>query len=98
MSRPKPRILLTNTDDNDRVTEVCEEFGVFAVYYQGKPIMVRSRHATESYPGPKYKKSTFTEPGHAFNLAEKLNKMFNTTEFEVRWMRESRPIIEDIRD
>jgi hypothetical protein len=56
--------------------------------------MVRSRSAVDVYPGPKYKKSTYTEPGHAFNLAERLNAMFNTNEFEVRWMRDSRPIHE----
>jgi hypothetical protein len=93
MARPKPQVLLSH-NDGERITEVCEEYGVFAVYYLGKPIMVRSRHATDAYPGPKYKKSTFTEPGHAFNLADRLNAMFKTTDFEVRWMRESRPIVE----
>ena len=36
-----------------------------------------------SYPGPKYKKVSFSNPGHARNLAKKLNSMFNTTEFKV---------------
>jgi hypothetical protein len=96
MARPKPQVLLSHQED-EHVLEVCEEYGVFAVYYQGKPIMVRRRHAVDSYPGPKYKKSTFTEPGHAFNLANRLNKLFNTTEFDVRWMRDSRVIHEDLK-
>jgi hypothetical protein len=33
--------------------------------------------------GPKYKKVSFSNPGHAFNLAEKLNKLFKTKSFEV---------------
>jgi hypothetical protein len=33
--------------------------------------------------GPKYIKSSFTNSGHAFNLAEKLNIRFNTEDFAV---------------
>jgi hypothetical protein len=36
-----------------------------------------------SYPGPKYKKVSFSNPGHARNLAKKLNKLFKTTDFSV---------------
>jgi hypothetical protein len=36
-----------------------------------------------SYPGPKYKKVSFSNPGHAHNLAKKLNKIFKTTDFAV---------------
>jgi hypothetical protein len=36
-----------------------------------------------SYPGPKYKKVSFSNPGHAINLSNKLNKKFNTNEFSV---------------
>jgi hypothetical protein len=36
-----------------------------------------------NYPGPKYKKTSFSNPGHAHNLASKLNEMFNCNEFTV---------------
>ena len=36
-----------------------------------------------SYPGPKYKKVSFSNPGHAINLAKKLNKQFSTDQFTV---------------
>ena len=36
-----------------------------------------------AYPGPKYKKVSFSNPGHAINLAKKLNKQFQTTDFSV---------------
>ena len=33
--------------------------------------------------GPKYKKVSFSNAGHAHNLAEKLNKQFNCQDFSV---------------
>jgi hypothetical protein len=35
------------------------------------------------YPGPKYKKVSFSNPGHAINLARKLNTQFKTDKFSV---------------
>jgi hypothetical protein len=36
-----------------------------------------------SHPGPKYKKTSFSNPGHAHNLAKKLNLQFDTEAFNV---------------
>jgi len=35
------------------------------------------------YPGPKYKKVSFSNPGHAISLAKKLNSQFKTDKFSV---------------
>ena len=56
---------------------------VWAVFYDGKPINLKNSSLVTNYPGPKYKKVSFSNPGHARNLAKKLNKMFNETKFEV---------------
>jgi hypothetical protein len=53
------------------------------VFHQDKPFNLKSSNALTNYPGPKYKKTSFSNPGHAFNLAEKLNAMFNTKDFTV---------------
>jgi len=63
--------------------EVLESQAIWAVFYRGKPINLKSSSIISNYPGPKYKKVSFSNPGHAFNLAQKLNDMFKSTEFSV---------------
>lgn len=95
MSRPKPSILLDYTDPKTYKSEqVLEADAIYAVFYQGKPINLRSLNSLINYPGPKYKKVSFSNPGHAFNLAEKLNKLFKTDRFEVFELTKGRPISE----
>lgn len=36
-----------------------------------------------NYPGPKYKKVSFSNPGHAINLVKKLNTQFACEDFSV---------------
>ena len=84
MSRPKPEILLDYTDKKTyKAEQVLKAKAVYAVFYKDEPINLRTKHAMLDYPGPKYKKSSFSNPGHAFNLAEKLNSLFKTTDFSV---------------
>ena len=44
---------------------------------------LKSANMLTSYPGPKYKKVSFSNPGHAHNLAKKLNDLFSCKEFSV---------------
>lgn len=84
MSRPKPKVILEFTDKNTYKSEqVLASEGIWAVYYQNKPINLKSFNSLVGYPGPKYKKVSFSNPGHAINLAKKLNKLFKSEEFSV---------------
>jgi hypothetical protein len=84
MSRPKPTILLELTNKKTYKTEqVLDAEAIWAVFYQGKPINLKTSSIVAQQIGPKYKKVSFSNAGHAFNLAEKLNKMFNTQDFSV---------------
>jgi hypothetical protein len=96
MSRPQPTILLQDIDQNGRAIQICAADNVYAVYYQGRPVTVRTQQNIEvSYPGPKYSKSTYTNPGHAFNLADRLNTKFKTKDFSVQLLAGGRTIAED---
>ena len=84
MSRPKPNVLLDYTDKNTYKTEqILASAGVWSVFHCSKPINLKSFNSLLGYPGPKYKKSNFSNPGHAINLAKKLNKLFKTKDFTV---------------
>lgn len=83
MARPKPNILLELVDKQYNTEQVLDADAIYAVYYQGKPINLRTMHTLVNYPGPKYKKVSFSNSGHAFNLADRLNKKFNTDDFSV---------------
>jgi hypothetical protein len=84
MSRPKPNVLLEITNKKTYKTEqVLEADAIWAVFYQDKPINLKTSSLVVQHLGPKYKKVSFSNSGHAINLAEKLNKIFNSTGFSV---------------
>jgi len=84
MSRPKPNILVELTNKSNYKTEqVLASEGVWAVFYDAKPINLKTANLLVQYPGPKYKKVSFSNPGHAINLARKLNTQFKTDKFSV---------------
>lgn len=84
MSRPKPRILLEYTNKKTYKSEqVLEAEAIWAVFYKGEPFNLKSFNSLTSYPGPKYKKVSFSNPGHAHNLAKKLNLTFGCEDFQV---------------
>jgi len=84
MSRPKPKILLELTNKKTYKTEqVLEADAIWAVFYQEKPINLKITSLVAQQLGPKYKKVSFSNSGHAINLANKLNKMFNVKDFSV---------------
>jgi hypothetical protein len=95
MSRPKPIIIFSNIDkDNNTVQQILKGEGVFAVFYDNEPINLKITNRLVNYP-TKYKKTTFTHSGHAFNLAEKLNKTYNTDKFTVVKMSDGTVINEN---
>lgn len=95
MSRPRPTILLTSTNPRTyKSEEVLAADAIYAVFYKDRPINLRTLNSLVSYPGPKYKKSSFGNPGHAFNLADRLNKIFKTDDFSVIELKQGRRISE----
>lgn len=98
MSRPKPAILLSRVDPKTfKAEQVLKATAIYAVFFDDQPINLRSLHTVIDI-GPKYKKVSFSNPGHAFNLCEKLNKLFKTDRFAVHRLIEGEQIIEASED
>jgi hypothetical protein len=84
MSRPKPVVITEYVNKKTlKSDQILEADAIWAVFYQRKPFNLKSTNQLGSYQGSKYKKVSFSNPGHAHNLAKKLNSMFKTQDFEV---------------
>jgi len=93
MSRPKPTILAELTNKVTYKTEqVLASEGVWAVYFDSKPVNLKTSNMLVQYPGPKYKKVNFSNPGHAINLAKKLNVQFKTDKFSVVLLKQGEQV------
>ena len=93
MSRPKPKILLEYASkETYKVEQILDSEAIWAVFYNGQPFNLKSGSLVASYPGPKYKKVSFSNPGHAINLAKKLNTLFKTDKFTVVLLKQGEQI------
>jgi hypothetical protein len=93
MSRPKPTVLAELINKVTYKTEqVLASDGTWAVFYDSKPINLKTGNMLVQYPGPKYKKVSFSNPGHAINLAKKLNTQFKTDKFTVVLLKQGEQV------
>jgi hypothetical protein len=99
MSRPKPKVLIENTDRQTyRSEQVLSSEGIWAVFFDGQPINLKTANLLTQYPGPKYKKVSFSNPGHARNLARKLNQQFRTDKFTVVLLTQGLQVYPDVKE
>lgn len=84
MAKQKPAVLF---EHNDKTTYKCEQIlaaeEIYAVYYDGKPINIKHLPSRFLDVSPRYKKSSFQNPGFAKNLAKRLNTRYATDKFTV---------------
>ena len=84
LTKQLTKLLLEITNKKTYKTEqVLEADAIWAVFYKSKPINLKTTSIVAHQLGPKYKKVSFSNSGHAVNLAEKLNKLFNCQDFAV---------------
>ena len=93
MSRPKPTVLLEHVNKTTyKSDQILSSEGIWAVFYDNQPINLKTQNILVAYPGPKYKKVSFSNPGHAHNLAKKLNALFKTDKFTVVLLNAGTPV------
>jgi len=96
LSRTQAKVLLEMVD---KLTYKCDQIiasaGIWAVFYDNKAFNLKSQHYIDSEDTPKYKKTSFSNPGHARNLCKKLNSQFKTDKFTVVFMSEGTQVYPD---
>ena len=98
MSRPRPNILLEHTEKSTyRTQQVLSAKGIWAVFHEGQPINLKTANHLTNYPGPKYRKVSFSNSGHAINLARKLNTQFKTDKFSVVLLTQGETVFPDAK-
>jgi hypothetical protein len=96
MSRTQPKLLVELVDKNTyKCDQIVEASGIWAVFYDDQPINLKSSHYLDSETVPKYKKTSFSNPGHARNLCRKLNTQFKTDKFSVVFMNSGTKVYPD---
>jgi hypothetical protein len=96
MSRTQPKILMELVDKKTyRCDQVVEASGIWAVFLDNQPINLKNTHYLDSNDVPKYKKTSFSNPGHARNLCRKLNAKFKTDKFSVVFLNQGIKVYPD---
>jgi hypothetical protein len=96
VSRTQPKVILEHVDRATYKTDqIVEASGIWAVYYDDQPINLKSQHYLNNDNAPKYKKTSFSNPGHARNLCRKLNALFKTDKFSVVFLTTGRRVYPD---
>ena len=81
MARPSAVILLNKDLPDSGSLEVLHSQGVWVLAYKGVPCAVKERYYAADGEHIKYPRTGFNNQAHCERLAEKMNKMFNTTNF-----------------
>ena len=96
MSRTQPKILLELVNKQTyKCDQIIDASGIWSVFYDGQPTNLKSSHYLSNDVAPKYKKTSFSNPGHARNLCRKLNAQFKTDKFTVVFMNSGRIVYPD---
>lgn len=96
MSRIQPKILMELVDKNTyKCDQIIEAAGIWAVFLDDHPINLKNQHYLDSNSIPKYKKTSFSNPGHARNLCRKLNAQFKTDRFSVVFLTRGTKVYPD---
>lgn len=96
MSRNQSKILSEYIDKKTyKCDQIVEASGIWAVFLDNQPINLKSFHYLNNDVAPKYKKTSFSNPGHARNLCRKLNAQFKSDKFTVVFMNSGTTVYPD---
>ena len=74
----------------NKAEQILSAEAIYSVFHNGYPINIRTINKLSK----KYKKVSFSNSGHAFNLAERLNSIFGVSDFQVVKLTKGEIVIE----
>lgn len=83
MARPAPKVLISTGEETGVTTEILKGNGIWSLSFQGKPIQIRESIFDTSGQRYFYPRCTYNNAGHCYNLADKMNELFGTDDFDV---------------
>jgi hypothetical protein len=81
MARPTATTLLSTQIDDFTGIEILQAESLYTVLYKQQPINVKNKYWNAQGEFNKYTRTTYPSEKPAVNLANKLNKLFFTTDF-----------------
>lgn len=82
MAKPPLPIALSRQDEFGYSISICRPPCMYTVTFEGHPIVIK--RSSELTGESKYRRTSFAQKGTAIKLAEKLNKEFDTIDFNIR--------------
>lgn len=82
MSRPEPKILREQEQDNGTVWQALDCDKTYVITYKGQPIDIRVVNHGLGVTKFKYKRTSYNQIGTAIAQVRRYNKMFNTEDFD----------------
>ena len=97
--RPKPIIMFESPlcRTTRKSVAILQADAVYAVFHDGHPIAIRDYCPQSSGGERKYRRTGFPSAAPAFNLADRLNRLFQTDKFAVHKLTSGEPIVEKAR-
>lgn len=85
MARPQPTAYLEHSLSKSNKEQILYSAGIWAVLHDNHAINIKSVSKSYGKLTSKYKKSSFSNKGHAINLCRKLNTRYKTDKFTVMY-------------
>ena len=82
MAKPNLPVAISRKDEFGFIISICRPPCMYTITFEGHPVVIKRSSELMGYS--KYYRTSFAQKGTAIKLAEKLNKEFNTVDFNIR--------------
>jgi hypothetical protein len=81
MSRPQPKVILEQIQDDEQIWQLLEGDEMYVILYKNKPVSIKVHRPSFSLDNKSYKRMSYTEEGTAKAQCRRYNAKFNCEDF-----------------